>query len=57
MAAVAHDQSRVALAAELNELLVNLKIVNYIWGTKTSELDHMPMFFQDTPPKKNLPGV
>ena len=30
LAAVAHDQSRVALAAELGELLVYMNIVKYM---------------------------
>ena len=53
LAAVAHDQSRVALAAELDELLVYMHVLSNRWDTKTSELDHMPrIFVPSTPPTK-----
>ena len=42
---MAHDQSRLALAAKIDELFVYKNIVIFIWGTKTSKPEHMPMFF------------
>ena len=42
---MAHDQSRLALAAKLDELLVYKNIVIFIWGTKTSKPKHIPRFF------------
>ena len=42
---MAHDQSRLALAAKLDELLVYENIDTFIWRTKTSKPEHIPMFF------------
>ena len=49
---MAHDQTRITLEAELDELLIHLKIIKYNCGKKTSELDHIPRFFSRYTTKK-----